>query len=217
MNAADSPPAVLAREARLQASRILVIGTSSAGKSTFARRLGRLLELPPIEMDVLFWDRDWTPKPQADFLRLLGAETEADAWIADGNYGSARGTLWPRAEMAIWLNYSRPRVLWRGLRRTVSRCISQRELWHGNRESFRRSFLSRESILYWIWTTHERRRKELAALRRDAAYPNLRWIEFTRPRQAEAWLRQLESAQRLATAGQRPHDDGRDDRSPAGR
>jgi len=169
-------------------SRIVVVGTSSAGKSTFARRLASRLALQCIEMDVLFWGRDWTPKPTQEFLDLVRAATESPGWIADGNYSVARETLWPRAEVVIWLNYSRPRVLWRGLKRTVGRVLSRRELWHGNRESVRRAFLSRESILWWIWTTHERRRRELAALRDGAAYGPLHWIEFTRPAQAERWL-----------------------------
>ena len=38
---------------------INVIGTTGSGKSTFARKLARQLELTPIEMDDLFWLDDW--------------------------------------------------------------------------------------------------------------------------------------------------------------
>ena len=35
--------------------RILVIGSGGAGKSTFAKRLGEILELKVIHLDSLFW------------------------------------------------------------------------------------------------------------------------------------------------------------------
>lgn len=36
--------------------RILVIGPGGAGKSTFAKRLGEILELKVIHLDSLFWN-----------------------------------------------------------------------------------------------------------------------------------------------------------------
>ena len=35
--------------------RIVVVGTSGAGKTTLARRIAALLVLPHIELDVLIW------------------------------------------------------------------------------------------------------------------------------------------------------------------
>jgi hypothetical protein len=66
------------------------------------------------------------------------------SWIADGNYGSIRERLWPKATQIIWLNYSLTVNIWRGLKRSVGRAVRGDELWHGNRESFRRTFISKE-------------------------------------------------------------------------
>lgn len=129
-------------------------------------------------------------------MRLLEEATAGHAWIADGNYGSVRETLWPKATHVVWLNYSLSINLWRGLKRTVMRCLTREELWHGNRESPRRSFMSKDSILVWIATTHARRRRELSALRNAPQYSHLIWHEFRTPREAESWLRVAESAPR---------------------
>lgn len=93
----------------------------------------------------------------------------------------------------VWLNYSLPLVLWRGLKRTITRTVRGDVLFHGNRESFRRSFLSKESILWWIVSTHHRRRREFEALRASAQFAHLRWLEARHPAAAVDILRQLKS------------------------
>ena len=47
--------------------RVLVIGSGGAGKSTFARRLGELLELEVIHLDSLYWSPGWVEMPKAEW------------------------------------------------------------------------------------------------------------------------------------------------------
>jgi hypothetical protein len=61
------------------------------------------------------------------------------------------------ADTAIWLRLPFRVVFTRLLRRTVTRAWRKEELWNGNRESFRMSFASRDSILLWgvtNWRPH---------------------------------------------------------------
>jgi adenylate kinase family enzyme len=172
-------------------ARIVVVGTSCAGKSTFARELARALGCTRIELDDLHWGPDWQPKPRSEFRRLVNEAVAAQAWVADGNYSAVRDILWPRAEAIVWLNYSFPRVLRQALGRTVHRCLTREPLWHGNRESIRRSFFSKESILVWVATTYHRRQREFGALRASGAHPHLSWVEFRHPAHASRWLASL--------------------------
>ena len=64
-----------------QSRRILVIGTSCAGKTTLSRRLGAILQTPVIELDELHWDQNWQEKPDEQFARLVREATSAPAWI----------------------------------------------------------------------------------------------------------------------------------------
>ena len=183
----------LVREvAEITGQRIVVVGTSCCGKTVFARRLAQLLGYSCVELDGLYWGPQWTPKPDAEFRRLVEAAASAPRWVADGNYGRMRDLLWPRATTIVWLNYSFPRVLLRALRRTLSRLITQEPFWHGNRESIRLSFFSRKSILLWVISTFHRRRKELAGLRASGRYPHLSWVELRRPTDAEPYLSSLQ-------------------------
>jgi adenylate kinase family enzyme len=169
-------------------TRILVIGTSSTGKTTYAKQLEKILGIPWIELDELYWGEGWTPSSKEAFVRRVGEAIAQPNWIVDGNYSSVRDLIRSKATLVVWLNYDLPLVLWRGFRRTVGRCISRQALWHGNRESFRQSFCSRNSILLWIVTTHQRRIRDFKALRDSKAFPEARWVEFQRPSEAKQWL-----------------------------
>ena len=93
----------------------------------------------------------------------------------------------------VWLNYGFPRVFGRVLARTVRRAWTGEVLYSGNRESLRRSFLSRESILWWTMTQFGRYRREYAALMSNGAAAQASWHELRRPREVHALLRVLGS------------------------
>jgi hypothetical protein len=115
-------------------------------------------------------------------------------WVVDGNYSALRPLLWPRATAVVWLNYGFPTVFLRALRRTIRRIIFHEQLFSGNRESFGEAFLSRQSILYWVISTHQRKRKEYEDLQRSGHFPQLRWFEFRHPGLAEKFLREVRNA-----------------------
>jgi adenylate kinase family enzyme len=171
--------------------RILIVGTSGAGKSRFARTLAEKTGVPCVELDRLHWGPNWTPKDTCEFRRLTAEATAGEAWIVEGNYSVIRDLVWSRATTVIWLNFGFTIVLYRSISRTVRRIWTGEPLWHGNRESFRRSFLSGESVLVWMITTFHRRRRSFTELRASGTYPHLTWIEFRRPRDAKRYLESL--------------------------
>lgn len=183
--------------------RVVVIGSSCAGKTTFSRALAERRSCTVVDLDDLFWGPGWTPRPQDEFFALAADAAAGEAWVVAGNYGIVRDILWSRATTIVWLNFSLPVVLWRGLRRTTARVVSREELFQGNRESFRRAFLSRESILWWIVSTFDRRRRAFEQLRASAQYPQLAWLEARTPREAALLLHAL-------------HEQGRESHLPGG-
>jgi len=144
--------------------RVVVIGTTGSGKSRLAERLAGQTGLRVIELDALYWGKDWRPVPLELFRHRVERETKDDGWIVVGNYGQVRDIVWPNADTLVWLDLSLPLVMWRLLRRTVQRAATRTELWNtGNRESFRNAFLSRQSILLWALKTHRRNRERYAS------------------------------------------------------
>ena len=47
--------------------RILVMGSSGSGKSTFGRRLSELTGIPFVSLDALFWKPGWVASDNAEF------------------------------------------------------------------------------------------------------------------------------------------------------
>ena len=174
-------------------SRVVVIGTSCAGKTTFARSLADALSCPHVELDVLHWQPNWVPRAAAEFRALTAQALSQDCWVTDGNYGVVRDLVWSRATTVIWLNYAFRLVLWRALARTVRRVLTREELFSGNRESLRMAFFSRESILWWVVTTFNRSRKQYRELFDKKIFPQRSYIEFQKPSKAESFLEGLKT------------------------
>jgi len=131
--------------------RISVAGSSGSGKSTLASELAELLDAEHIELDSLYHQSDWTPLADTEFgSRVAGAIT-ADRWVVDGNYGVVRDIVWDAADTIVWIDLPRRVVMGRLVRRTIGRVVSRKELWNGNRESFRDAITldPDRSILVW--------------------------------------------------------------------
>ena len=131
------------------APRVVVVGCTGSGKTTFARGIARLLDVPHVELDSLNWEPNWTAA-ETDVFRQRAREALAgDAWVVEGNYSAVRDLVWPRAAMLVWLNLPFRVVWWRLLWRTLRRAVKKEELWNGNREIFTTQFLSRDSLFVW--------------------------------------------------------------------
>jgi len=142
--------------------RVVVFGTTGSGKSTLAEALAARTGLRVIELDALFWGRDWQPATDELFRHRVERETRdgEDGWIVVGNYGQVRDLTWRPADTLVWLDLPLGLVMSRLLRRTVKRIATRENLWGtGNRETLANSFLSRNSILYYAFRTHRRNRE----------------------------------------------------------
>ena len=99
--------------------RVLIIGCSGTGKSTLARRLGSLLDLPVTHLDHLYWRPGWVEAPEAEFHAAQEKVVTGDAWVIDGNYNSSLHLRLPRADTVVFLDFPRRASLRRVLVRTV--------------------------------------------------------------------------------------------------
>ena len=100
--------------------RILVIGISGAGKSTFSRRLAERTGLPLIHLDQEFWQPGWVETPRAAWRAKVSGLAAREAWIMDGNYDATLDLRLPRAEAVIWFDTPAPRALARVARRVAT-------------------------------------------------------------------------------------------------
>ncbi|QDS96986.1 AAA family ATPase [Adhaeretor mobilis] len=168
--------------------RIVVVGTSGSGKSTFSKKLSQELSIPYVALDELFWNPGWVETPAEEFRESVQQAADQPRWVIDGNYTSTQDITLPRADTAIWLNYSRAKVIYRLAKRSLWRSFSGQCITPGNRETFRRTFASGDSVLLWAWKTHPKYRRKYARLFAERAQESLKVVEFQRPREADEFL-----------------------------
>lgn len=172
--------------------RIVVVGSSSTGKSTLGTRLAALTGFPYVELDALHWEANWTPAETDVFRARVAAALSGGEWIVDGNYAQVRDLTWVQAEHMIWLDYTLVRTLWQLTRRTYGRIRRREVLWNGNRERVSNFLLSRDSLYWWVLKTHHSKRRRYPVYLQQ---PELQHLSVTRvrsPRELQGHIRHLE-------------------------
>lgn len=165
--------------------RIVVAGASGSGKTTLAARIGDLLRLPHVEIDALFHGPGWEPRGTfEDDVRLFIAEP---AWVTEWQYSQVRGLVAARAELLVWLDLSRWRVMEQVIRRTLRRRLRRQVLWNGNVEPpLWTIFTDAEHIVRWAWSTHPKTATRVTALRTQR--PDLIVVRLTTRSAVESWV-----------------------------
>lgn len=173
--------------------RIVVIGTTSSGKSTLAERIAKRFNLSFIELDALHWEPNWREAPVEVFRERVSSAVQAPAWIVAGNYHVVRDLVWPKAEAVIWLDYPFFVILGQLLQRTFKRWWTRELLWGTNRDTFWIHFKlwSKESLIHWLLTTYWRRKRETPMLLTLPDHKHLEVIHLKHPQETERWLESL--------------------------
>ena len=170
--------------------KINVVGTSGSGKSTLARQLADTLNTPYVSLDQLFRRANWQGTPDDEFFATLEKVLVAspESWVLDGNFDRTRPIKWRNVDMVVWIDYPFWRVFSQAFARAVKRIISQEELWPGtgNRESFRKTFFSRDSILLWSLKTWRQNRTRYFSDMIDSRYAHIQFVRLTSVKEAQA-------------------------------
>lgn len=171
--------------------RIVVIGTSGSGKTTLARRLAAKLGFPHVEVDSLHWGPNWTESTAEELRARVELALVGETWVVDGNYSKVRQFIWDKATTIVWLDYPLPVIMYRVFTRTTRRIVTREELWAGNRETFSKSFLSKDSILLWALTSYQKNRRRYPPMFLKPQNAHLEIIHFQSPRATEKWFNSL--------------------------
>ncbi|MHC5112926.1 MAG: P-loop NTPase family protein [Planctomycetota bacterium] len=141
-----------------ECQRILVIGCSGAGKSTFARRLGVATGLPVVHLDVHFWQPGWKPTPDDEWAARLEELLVEPRWIMEGNYHLTLPRRLQCADAVIHIDLPRRLCLARIFKRLLWWWGRTRvDIAPGCREGFDWPFLT------WVWSFHREVRPAVLA------------------------------------------------------
>ncbi len=123
----------------MEMNRIVVIGSIAAGKSTFARDLGRILHINVVHLDRIFWEPGWREKPRETRISLLEEiirRKEKEQWIIEGTHlGSSEPRL-QAADTIIFLDIALLICLSRIFKRYFNRGSIRRGVPNGCQNKF---------------------------------------------------------------------------------
>ena len=158
--------------------KILIIGSSGAGKSTFSKRLSKKLKINTIHLDHLFWLPDWKERPRDQFDKLLDKELAKDLWIIDGNYHRTLPVRLSHADTVIHLDFNRWLCLYRAIKR-----------WFLKKEKQAPDCSHKFSLgFFWFILYQYPKAYKIESKHYKQQFPNIKWIDLKTPKQAEAFL-----------------------------
>ena len=164
--------------------RIIIIGCGGAGKSTLARTLGEMLDLPVVHLDKLFWKPGWVEMEREEFDALLQVELQKEKWIMDGNFNRTMPERMKRCDTIIYLDFSRFACLMGVLKRVITTYGKVRpDMGEGCPERIDLEFLK------WVWNFNKNKRESYYKLLNEAE--NVETIVLKNRRAVKLFLKSL--------------------------
>jgi adenylate kinase family enzyme len=174
--------------------RVLVMGSSGSGKSTFARRLSEITGIPFVSLDALYWKPGWVASDKAEFRERLTEVALQPRWIMDGNFPSHLVELRRDAcDTVIWFDLPRRSCMFGIMRRIAGSYGKVRpEMAEGCPERIDFEFFR------YVWTYRRQQRPKLLdyfqGLRADQSL-----VCFTDRTQANDYLKEIALRQNRAS------------------
>ena len=167
------------------------IGSSGAGKSTFARRLGEITGLEVIHLDRHFWKPGWVETPKPEWRERVAEILSGESWIIDGNFGSTMEMRLAACDTAIFLDMPRLLCTWR----VIKRVITYRE---GARPDITPGCAERADLEFWLWTfRYPKHSRPQVEERLENVRGSKTIYRFTSGRSVERFLLELQAAKEI--------------------
>lgn len=139
--------------------RILIIGSSGAGKSTVARRLGAATGIEVVHLDRLYWKPNWIETEKAEWRAILVEILRNESWIMDGNYSGTLDLRIERADAIMFLDFPRAVCVFRVLKRlALYRKTKRPDMADDCAERFDWNFIK------WVWNYPTRSKPKVEAM-----------------------------------------------------
>ncbi|WP_077624416.1 DNA topology modulation protein [Sediminibacillus massiliensis] len=165
--------------------KIAIIGSGGAGKSTLAKQIGTILNLPVYHLDAYFWKPGWEPIPKKELISYHQEIFQQDGWIIDGNYSSTMEMRLQAADTVIFLDYSTIRCLYGIIKRRFQyRGKTRPDMGKGCPERLDPQFV--------LWVARYKQQKAPIVKQKLRNAGNITIYHLKKPRHTKDFLTQLE-------------------------
>ena len=175
----------------LQGTRIAIIGNAGGGKTTLAKKLGQILNLPVTHVDFHQYQSGWHRTPKQECDGILTEVAGAKQWIIDG-FGSDE-VIERRIELAdtvLFLDYPIWRHYWGALKRQLAARNGQREELPDNCPEF--TFSYTKKLMKVMWLVHTEYTPWLRKLLKTKGESG-NVVVLHNPEELKRWVREIKN------------------------
>jgi adenylate kinase family enzyme len=174
--------------------KVIVVGSSGAGKTHFSKRLSAALGIELVHIDRVYWGPDWTEPSEDEWKTTLAGLLARESWIIDGNYTGTLDMRLAASDTVIFLDIRRTLCVWRVIRRTLRFYRRRRpDMADGCAERFDWPFL------LFIWNYTKKTKPKIIA-RIEAHRESTTLIHLKSPSDVRRFLQDIESGSRSIPA-----------------
>ncbi len=157
--------------------KFALIGLPGSGKSTFASKLGKILDIPVHHLDRHMFEPGGKKSDKQEFIEAQKAMLEGKAWVVEGCSFSTFEMRFAKADVLIYFHFSRLVCFWRFFKRLFN---------------YKRDFGGLRAInwelLKYTWNFNKEKRAKIEELREK--YPQTDFLIFRNQKDADLFLRQ---------------------------
>lgn len=158
--------------------KFALIGLPGSGKSTFASKLGKILNIPVHHLDRHMFEPGGKKRDKQEFIEIQKAMLDEKAWVVEGCSFSTFEMRFSRADVLIYFRFSRLVCYWRLFKRLFN-----------YKSDFGGLRAITWEILKYTWNFDKEKRARIEELRDK--YPQTEFLIFKSQNDADLFLREI--------------------------
>jgi len=163
---------------KIHPKKFALIGLPGSGKSTFASKLGKILDIPVHHLDRHMFEPDGKKKDKQEFIEIQQAMLNEEAWVVEGCSFSTFEMRFAKADVLIYFQF--PRLIC--FLRLFKRLFNYKKDFGGLRSVT-------WEILRYTWNFDKDKRARIDELRQK--YPQTEFLMFRNQKDADFYLKLL--------------------------
>ncbi len=159
-------------------NRIAIVGAPGTGKTTLAKNLGKIYELPILHLDNIHYKDNWVLRDTEERNKIIIEESQKEKWILDGTFIDTLEERVSKADVVIFLDYPRT---------TQLKGIFGRRIKHLGKKKFEIPKLDM-SFIWYVFTYNNERRKYIVDILDKSNKAKI--LTFQKQSDLDNWVRQ---------------------------
>jgi len=158
--------------------RIVIIGLPGSGKSTLASIIGQELNIPAYHLDNYVFENGKGKRDLSELIQMQKSLVEKPSWIIDGCSIKTLELRVAKADIVLYLQFSRTRCIWRLLKRFF---ITNKQLTHTGCAK-----VINWTLLHYTWNFVGDKHEKIKAV--CNRYPHVPLKILRNPTELKTWL-----------------------------